>query len=143
MDINEILDTGMSSGKMIINEQMKADLKVTKTWTMVLAILGFIFSALALISTFGSLVGFSRAGASGLVGMVTMVFMLAIYIFPSWCLWKYSQNLEAALIGNSQVLLNTAFLYMRRYFKFIGILIVVFFSLFLLMFIFGGMATIF
>lgn len=143
MDSNELLDTGMTSGKIVLNEQMKADLKVTKTWTLVLAILGFIFSALMLISTLGGMVGVATAGSAGILGLLMMVLLLALYLFPSWCLWKYSQNLEAALISNNQVLLNTAFLYMRRYFKFIGILIVALFVLYLLIFIFGGLATIF
>jgi len=143
MEANEVLDSGMTSGKIIINQQMKADFKVTKTWTLVLAVLGFIFSALMLIGTLGSLMTVTGGGPGGIFSVIMMIFLLALYIYPSWCLFKYSQNIGSALTANNQELMNTAFLYMRRYFKFIGIITVCILALYVIMIIFGGIATIF
>lgn len=74
------------------------------------------------------------AGVTGLMFIPGVIIML-IYILPIWWLYQFSTKLgEAINFKNSQVL-ETSFQFLKKHYKFIGILVVVMLALYILLFV--------
>ena len=118
----------------------------TAKWAKFLAILGFVVSGvILLIALFaGSFLASTFAHMGGESGLVSGVFIGAIYgvvavlaFFPCLYLYRFADNMQMALRANDQEQLNMAFRNMKSYFKFLGILAVIYLSFIVLGLIFG------
>ena len=140
--------------EMKLNESAKDFLKETAKWAYFLSILGYIgigfivFAALfagTLFSAMGKMNPAMGAMGSffGIVMAVVYLLIAALYFFPVYYLNKFASNAKAAFNNNDSETLTTSLRYLKSHYKFIGIMTLVVFSLYLLMFvgmIVGGMA---
>jgi len=107
-------------------------LNTTRKWTMFFAIIGFIFLGLILI--FGLLAGTflsvfkSTEMGSGipqvLVFAIIIIFAL-LYYFPVMFLFRFSKHTAKAVQTLSKEELHKAFRYLKSYFVYIGIMLIV------------------
>jgi hypothetical protein len=116
-----------------------------RKWTMFFSILGFIFIGLiALAGIFmlfaGSLFGSILGGVGGFVIFILYLAIGALYFFPIYYLFKFSENMKNALEKSEQITLTKAFDNLHSHYKFIGILTIVIISLYILIGIFAGIA---
>jgi hypothetical protein len=123
-------DTSVDKNKAILNYIMNS-LRATKPWTRLLSILGFIGTGLTVLMGFGIIVGESFIPISpkappllylGIFYILTSVF----YLVPSIWLSKYSSAIDSFLKGGDSVQLGNAIAYQKSFWKFIGILVLVF-----------------
>ncbi|MGQ9619684.1 MAG: hypothetical protein ACUVTX_01710 [Bacteroidales bacterium] len=144
--------------KIEIGSEMLSYLNTTRKWTMFFAILGFIFIGLMLIGTI--VAGFlirSAAGlgeaAEGIEGMenigvatgvvqillivVILVFAL-IYFFPVFYLLKFSLHSSKAVKTLSSEELSKAFRYMKSYWLYLGVLMIIILAVYLIIFLVAG-----
>ena len=140
--------------EMKLNESAKDFLKETAKWAYFLSILGYFgigFIVLAglfagtLFSAMGKMnPAMSSMGSSfGIVMTVVYVLIGAIYFFPVYYLNKFASNAKMACATNDSEKLTLSFQYLKSHYKFIGIMTLVVFSLYLLMIIgavIGGLA---
>ena len=140
--------------EMKLNESAKDFLKETAKWAYFLSILGYVgigFIVLAglfagtLFSAMGKMnPAMSSMGSSfGIVMTVVYVLIGAIYFFPVYYLNKFASNAKMACATNDSEKLTLSFQYLKSHYKFIGIMTLVVFSLYLLMIIgavIGGLA---
>jgi hypothetical protein len=133
-----------------IDDTTRIHLAETAKWAKFLSIVGFIMCGLIVIVSFFAGTIFSTsmnryneyndgAGFAGL-GIVVTILYLAIgvlYFFPCLFLFRFANQMTAALNTNEQLSLNNSFQNLKRMFRFMGILTIVVISLYILVFIFG------
>ena len=81
------------------------------------------------------------AGTLRLVMITTSIVMGIIVFFPLLFLLRFSNNMRTAINANDQEAMNEAFLNMKRYFRFIGILFIIglaFYAITIVMLILGS-----
>lgn len=132
--------------EMKLNESAKDFLKETAKWAYFLSILGYIgigfivFAALfagTLFSAMGKVnPAMGMMGSSfGIVMAVVYLLIAALYFFPVYYLNKFASNAKAAFHNKDSETLTTSLGYLKSHYKFIGIMTLVIFSLYLLMFV--------
>ena len=125
-------------------------LKNTTRWTRFLAITGFVFCGLLIPCLFivgpllSSLYTFSAVRGDSFVQpmdtrglLVGIIIQILLLLFPSLFLFRFSTSLKIALQSNDQQRLNLAFKNMRIFYRFLGILLLIFLSLGVLMLLFS------
>ena len=71
----------------------------------------------------------------GKVMAVVYLLIAALYFFPVYYMNKFEPTAKAAFTNNDSKILTTSFRYLKSHYKFIGIMALVIFALYLLMFV--------
>lgn len=133
-----------------ITGQTAIYLREAAKWTKFLSILGLIgigFYVLAMIfmmltTAAGSLGPLpNQFGAFSIPYFIIMIIIMVIYALPIWWLYKFSTNLKIALEIKDQATLDSAFNFLKKHYKFIGIMtviMIVFYILMVIVFIGGA-----
>jgi hypothetical protein len=114
-----------------IDEMSKAYLQESGRWGKFLAILSFIgIGLLIVIGVFmgmfmSRMMGSNAMGATGPMFTVIYLVLGAVYIYPVWCLFKFSTLIKRALNTSNQEQFNEALRYQKNMFKFIGIVAII------------------
>ncbi len=130
METNDILD---QKPLLEVTENSKKHLKTTASWTNFYAILCFIGVAFLLLGGIMMLAmrnmmhGFGAVPFSGFTTIMGIIYiiMAIVMIFPALYLYRFSQRTTKALENHSTPLLEEAFLNMKSYWKFIGIVSII------------------
>lgn len=138
-DQNQALDAGMSSGAsdpgLVITETVRNDLTEIAKWVMFFAVLLFIILGLV---AFASL---SIAFVGGVGGLFAGLFIAGVYgallFFPAWYYYKFASLTRQAVSLDDNSMLDEGFLYLKRFYRFVGILVVVVLSLYALFLLIG------
>ncbi|TCD00325.1 DUF5362 family protein [Pedobacter psychroterrae] len=138
---------------LIITEDIRSYIYETAKWANFLSIVGFVFTALMVLCTFGvgafmSLMNnamgaanpYAALGTAGLT--VVLLFCALIYFYPSLLLFKYANAAKKAVLFADQATLSIAMGKMKSFFKFWGILMIVVLAFYGLIFLFGIIAGI-
>lgn len=132
----------------------KSYLQETAKWGKFMAIIGFVMlgfmvlGILLALTTGASLGLFSELSGLGGAGMgifmfFYMLFILAIIFFPTFYLYKFSTQIKSAINSNDDAVLTEAFGNLKSLYKFWGVFTAIFLGLYLLIFLFGGLAAVF
>ena len=140
-----------------VSQGVIAQLAGTKPWVRFMSVLMFlgaglmVLVALIILVMGGTIAATAKAGSGALpAGMMTGIAILyavlsILYIYPALKLWKYANHIGALLISSSVLDLEAALSHQRLFLKFLGIMVIVIFSLYLLIMIaavaFGGLAS--
>ena len=137
-----------------IDPTVKAHMNETAKWTRFLAIAGFVFLGIALLaSIFGitlmtssntmrvpeSSEGETVQTAYRIGTVIGMVLMLLVAFFPLYFLLQFSNQLRAALRSNDQHELTLSFQNLKRYFRYLGIMMIILLGIYALAFLLGLM----
>ncbi|RTY91215.1 hypothetical protein EKM01_09295 [Flavobacterium sp. RSP46] len=136
----------IESFEMKLSASAKGFLKETAKWAYFLSILGYIgigfiiFVALFAGTLFSAMAKVNPAmgmmGSSFGFVMAFVYFLIAIlYFFPVYYLNKFASNAKAAFQNNDSDALTTSLEYLKSHYKYIGIMTLVVFSLYLLLFV--------
>ncbi len=121
-------------------------------WAKFLAVVGFIMCGLIAIfglffSAFMSFFStrYSDMNFAGLGGVMAVIYIIvAIVLFvPNFFLFKFATKMKIALQSSDQLSLNESLDQHRRYYKFLGICMIVVLSFYILAFIIGIMGSMF
>ncbi|HKG06765.1 MAG TPA: DUF5362 family protein [Pedobacter sp.] len=133
---------------LIITEDIRSYIYETAKWTNFLSIIGFILTALMVISAFtvgpimsslGSAMGPGGAMLSKLGGgfiTVLYLFIALFYFYPSLLMYKYASAGKTAVLYGDQPSLSIAMGKMKSLFKFWGILTIIIIIFYILAIIF-------
>ncbi|MFV8368126.1 hypothetical protein [Flavobacterium sp. LB2R40] len=138
--------SGIENFEMRLSESAKDFLKETAKWAYFLSILGYIgigfiiFAALFAGTLFSAMGNINPAmgamGSSFGIVMAFVYFLIAVlYFFPVYYLNKFASNAKMAFKNNDSETLTTSLEYLKSHYKYIGIMTLVIFSLYLLMFV--------
>ena len=120
-----------------IGEESQIHLRETKQWANFLAIIGFIFIGLIVVMAFSVGAIFSSIGP-GFDGFPMALFggiyllMAIVYFFPVLYLYKFAEYMGKALSGKNPVDLNASFRNLKAHYRYIGILMVIMLSLYII-----------
>lgn len=117
-----------------LSDEATAFLREAKTWSLFLSILGFIGVGMMVLAGIFVGVFFSVMDIFenipntpdfpfGLLGFLYII-LAVVYFFPVYYLYKFSNDLGSALLAHDEVRLTSAFRFLKKHFKFIGIMII-------------------
>ena len=136
--------------KIEIEQKTLNDLNTTRKWGMFLAILGFIGIGLLVIvglfagvflsvfNTTDTPIGFPE----WLIFIVVLIFA-AIYFFPVLFLFRFSKHTSIAVKNLDENALHKAFKNLKAYFVYIGILVIIIISVYVIAFLVAGASVAF
>ena len=115
-------------------------------WSRFLSIIGFIYCGLmvlcglfigSIMSLFAPAMGGDSMATIGsaFTGFLIISFALLLF-FPAYYLFNFSTKLRRAVQNNDQPVLTESLKNLKSFFKFYGILVIVFLSFYILLFIF-------
>lgn len=146
---------GSSLFSLSIDPVTKSHLNDTAKWARFLAIAGIVLLSLALIFTVLGVTVFpnstySRLTVNGIeeeqltttmkiVMSICMIIAFLIAFFPMWYLLQFSNQMKKALYSNNQEALNHSFLNIKRYFRYVGIIMIIVLAVYGLAFVFIGL----
>ncbi len=147
----ETIDQDLNSTSNLITENAIKFLSETVKWSKFLSILGFIMVGFMVIAAIfmGTMMANLGGGdmpngmSSGLITVIYLI-MAAIYFFPVYYLFKFSQNLKEAITNASADSYEKAFEYQKSQYKFAGIMAIVVLSMYIIIIlvaILGGLAN--
>lgn len=132
--------------KIEIEQDTLRDLDTTRKWSMFMAILGFI--GIGIILVLGLFAGVFLSvfkGGNAELGITEslLVFLLiilisAIYFFPVLYLFRFSKHTSNAVRTLEKAELHKAIKNLRRYFVYLGVLIIIVLVIYVIAFIVAG-----
>lgn len=148
-------DHSSSLFSLSIDPVTKSHLNDTARWARFLAISGIVLLGLAATVTVLSATifpnsTFTRFTVNGveeeqltagmkIVVAVCMLIAFLIAFFPMWYLLQFSNQMKKALYNNDQQALNHSFLNIKRYFRYVGIIMIIVLVVYGLAFILIGL----
>jgi hypothetical protein len=124
-----------------VDHEVSSHLSETAKWAKFLSIVGFVFIGILVVMVLfvGTMASnLSPFGASAVVGassfmqVFLLLAMVALYFLPCLFLFNFSNKMLRALRNNDQVTLIAAFRQLKLCFKYIGILTLIFISIYAL-----------
>lgn len=134
-DLNQTSEAGANTSgqRLHFTEPVRGDLLETSKWVMFFAVLLFIVLGFIVIA---ALMMIFTAGAYGFGMAIAMIGIYgSLIFFPAWYYYKFSTLTRQALSYNNNAALDEGFLYLKRFYRFVGILVIVVIGLCLLMLI--------
>jgi hypothetical protein len=128
-----------------IEGETLTQLNKTRKWAMFLAIIGFIFLGLMLIIGLiaGTFLNTFNTGEKGLgipasLTFIPVLLIGAIYFFPVLFLFRFSKHISHAIHTLDKLEFHKAVKNLKAYFAYIGILIIIMLSIYLIILVVAG-----
>ena len=139
----ETIDRNTGEGITITNASQQ-NLKEAGRWANFLAIVGFVMLGLMVLGAIamfalGSILPLGSGMSAGAAGVV-YILMAALYFFPTYYLYQFSSKIKVGLKSTSQQDVDEAFQNLKSMFKFVGILMIIVLSIYVIMILFALMA---
>lgn len=151
------MDQNQTLFSVSIEPVTKSHLLDAARWARFLAIAGMVLLALGLVFSFLVATVWSdrenmRFTVNGREGeevstamrigyLVFMILLLAVFFFPLLFLLQFANRLRTALVANKQDDLNLAFLNLKRYFRYVGIILIIVLAIYGLTFLLAILAV--
>ena len=137
MDFDDLLDDRTpNSNELTFNQPVRDYLKESAGWSKFLAIVGFVFLGLSVLSIIFLAVNMARfsqiGGGIGGGFILLYVIFTAIFAIPVYHLYNFANKAQEALLRENQSLLVGAFSSHKTVFKFYGIVMIIFLAIYAL-----------
>lgn len=139
------METTTENRKIEIEEETLNYLDTTRKWAMFLAIIGFILLGLVIVvgiiaGTFLSAFsgGKTNAGISGPLVLIPLLLAAAVYYFPVLFLFRFSKHTAHAVKTLDKLELHKAIRNLKSYFVYIGVLIIIGLSFYVVVLVVTG-----
>ena len=124
-----------------VDLNLRHKMESLRKWAMFVAIMGFIaVGFMVLFSFIMFFIGdtlYSTTPFPGSIAGFLYIVMAVLYFFPVYFLYKFADNLEHCLKGRDANRFHTTMDFLRRHYKFIGIMIIIGLALFILSMLIG------
>ncbi|MCH5717641.1 DUF5362 family protein [Niabella hibiscisoli] len=135
----------------LLDQNGKINLDEAGKWSRFLGIVGFVILGIMLI--FGLFAGSLLSGLMAASGTpfasfgatfftVYMIVVCAIAFYPTFMLYKFGSAVRASIRTSDAAGFNQSLLYLKRYFKFVGIFTIIILGLYALIFIFSALGSV-
>lgn len=135
-----------TDNNLIVSEEMRSYIYEIAKWASFLAIVGFAFAGITIISAFtiGAVINSnpqmlalaSNMGSSAGIVFTVLFLLFAFAIFyPSLLLFKYAAKAKIGVLYGEQASLNDAFSKLKSLFKYWGIITIIYLGFYALMII--------
>ena len=123
--------------KLLISDEIIANLKVTSFWANFLSIIGFVYTGLLILMGLGFLIALPIIGNEifpvqvfplNYIGIIYIVIGL-VYLTPTLYLNRFADKIKIALLNFQQIEFESGFKNLRSLFKFMGITTIIIITL--------------
>lgn len=144
------METPTENKKIEIEQSTLKQLNTTRKWAMFLAIIGFIFLGIMIVvgliagtflKAFGS--GDNSFGISDSLMFIPVILLGLIYFFPVLFLFRFSKYISRAIQNLDKLQFHKAIKNLKFYFAYIGILIIIVLSIYIVILIVAGSSVAF
>jgi len=127
-----------------VSDRMKSMLKEIAKWAKFLSIIGFIGIGLMVIvalfagTMMASMSGMDEFGGGvGMGSLITIIYLAiaALYFFPVLYLYQFAAGAQRALASGNNADIETSFEYLRKHYRFLGILMIILLGIYALIFV--------
>jgi hypothetical protein len=139
------MDNLIEDRKIEMSPEILDHLNSTRKWTMFLSVLGFIFLGLIIVaglatSLFLTTFRTTEAHLGVSESLMILIFIIsgAIYFFPVFFLFRFSRNTRDAIQDLDQQKLHKGFRNIKLYFTYIGIMVIVVLTIYVVGLLFAG-----
>jgi hypothetical protein len=139
------METAIETRRIEIDQETLRNLNTTRKWTMFLAIIGFIFLGIIIVivgiaGTFLSAFNLGEAGSGIPESLMFMVIfgLAVVYFLPLLFLFRFSKHTTQAVQTLDNLELKKAFKNLKSYFRYLGVLIIIVLTLYLLAIVLAG-----
>lgn len=126
-----------------VDETVKAYMLEMGRWTKFLAIFMFVIMALMILGGLSMMLlmpaMYAEQGAGSIAGgifggvfFLIYIVYVAVFFYPTWALLKYATTIKRALATFDQDLFRTALRYLKNYFLYTGILVIIIMAVYIL-----------
>jgi len=130
MEDYTVIDSPSDSSDLVIDTTISDALLTSANWAIFLAVLGFLSVAVSLVAGVSVVYAFTRVenpvnfpfSAWGF-SLIYFVFGFACF-FPALFMVRFASKTRDAIRSGSQVMIRAAFLSLRDYYKYTGILVI-------------------
>lgn len=142
-------NSAFESFELSMTDEILGMLKETSSWTYFLSIIGFV--GIGFMILFGALFGvilgsmpvnpYENIGVNvNYFGLIYIVIAM-IYFLPVLYLFNFSRKMKSALNSKNNNELVSAFKNLKSHYKFLGIFTIIILSMYILLFIIGGLGA--
>jgi magnesium-transporting ATPase (P-type) len=144
------METPFENRKLEIEQSTLKQLNTARKWAMFLAIIGFIFLGIMIVvgliagtflKTFSS--GENNSGISDSLMFIPILLIGLIYFFPVLFLFRFSKYISRAIQNLDNLQFHKAIKNLKLYFAYIGILIIIVLSIYIVILIVAGSSVAF
>ena len=123
--------------KLLISDEIIANLKVTSFWANFLSIIGFVYTGLLILMGLGFLIALPIIGNEifpvqvfplNYIGIIYIVIGL-VYLIPTLYLNRFADKIKTALLNFQQIEFESGFKNLKSLFKFMGITTIIIITL--------------
>jgi magnesium-transporting ATPase (P-type) len=139
------MNTLIEDRKIEMGPEILDHLNSTRKWTMFLSVLGFIFLGLLIVAGLSAslfLTTFKTSEVNLGIPESLMIFLFiiigTIYFFPVFYLFRFSRNIRDAIQNLDKQKLQKGFRNLRIYFTYIGIMVILVLTIYLVALLFAG-----
>ncbi|MBK6997461.1 MAG: hypothetical protein IPH31_22085 [Lewinellaceae bacterium] len=139
-NFDQPLDVGMaprSDDGLRITPEIRLFWEQTAKWTLFFAVLLFILFGLV---TLAGLAAAMSTGAAGVVGGIALVAIYGVILFfPGLYYYRFSSQMKQALTTDDTGMLEQAFVNLRRFYRYVGIMVIVIIAVYMVfLLVFGA-----
>jgi magnesium-transporting ATPase (P-type) len=131
--------------KMELGAEILGSLNSIRKWTMFLSVLGFIFLGLIIVAGMATSIFLTtfktreaNLGIPESLMIIIFIIIGAIYFFPVFFLFRFSRNTRDAVQNRDIQKLTRGFRNLRLYFTYIGIMVIVVISIYVMLLFVAG-----
>ena len=144
------METPSENRNIEIEQPTFRHLNTARKWAMFLAIIGFIFLGIMIVvgliagtflKTFSS--GDNSFGVSDTLILISIILLALIYFFPILFLFRFSKYTSRAIQNLDKLQFNKAIKNLKFFFAYIGILIIIVLSIYIVILIVAGSSVAF
>ncbi|MBN2616641.1 MAG: hypothetical protein JXR71_13190 [Bacteroidales bacterium] len=134
-------DDTKETSRIYLDQQALVHLNETRNWTLFLAIMGFIAIGLLILAgiivslVFNTMKTPAMPGFFGVLYPVLFIVLGVLYFFPAYFLMQFSKFSSMTLRERSTELFSKAMKYLKYYYRYTGILVIVVISFYLIFFV--------
>jgi uncharacterized membrane protein YjgN (DUF898 family) len=139
------METHSEEKKIEIGADILNNLNTTRKWTMFLSILGFIFLGFLIVAGLTTSLFLSAfktedvgLGIPESLMIILFIVIAAIYFFPVFFLFRFSRHTRNAVQTLDKHELQKAFRNLKLYFLYIGVMIIIVLSIYIIALIAAG-----
>ena len=139
------MESPLEIKKIEIEQETLNHLNTTRKWAMFLAIVGFIFLGLLIIIGLiaGTFLTTFSTGEKGLgipesLMFIPVLLLIVLYFFPVLFLFRFSKHTSHAIRTFDKLEFHKAIKNLKAYFAYIGILIIIVLSIYIVVLIIAG-----
>lgn len=122
----------LEKNTVVIDEQGLSIFNETAKWTKFISILGIFFLGIGLLVSIFVAYGKYSSTFDPIIAVIPMAVIVVIYLFPIYYLFQFSRFMNRATINKDSDSLKIAAKYLKMHYKYMGIFIIVFISIYLL-----------